>query len=261
MRDGHASATAQGVAAHRLRFDRVPAPYGDPAADERLSRDVASGFAMGPSEPMAGYLAARTSFFDRTVVAALARDVTQVVAAGAGYDGRAWRYAKPGVRWFEVDHPDTQRDKRRRLRDLGIGTDQVTFLAADFTVEQIGPLLAGAGLDQTRPSLMLCEGVAAYLDRPVLTDLLRGLAEAAAPGSQLAISLSVATDSPGLSVRRAEFQARVATLGEPARVPLTADDADPLLVATGWRAIAVPPESTSARRARQAGFVTAQRVR
>ncbi|MGH9306009.1 MAG: class I SAM-dependent methyltransferase, partial [Acidimicrobiales bacterium] len=103
-----ASVTAQRVTANRLTFDRIPAPYGDPAADERLSRDVAGELNTRAGERMVAYLAARTSFFDRAVVTALHRGVTQVVVAAAGYDGRAWRYSKPGVRWFEVDHPDTQ---------------------------------------------------------------------------------------------------------------------------------------------------------
>lgn len=89
MRDGQASVTAQRVAAHRLSFDRVPTPYGDAAADERLSRDVVGESTAGSTEQMAGYLAARTAFFDRAVITALDRGVTQVVVAAAGYDGRA----------------------------------------------------------------------------------------------------------------------------------------------------------------------------
>ncbi len=262
MRDGEASVTAQRVAAHRLNFDRMSTPYGDPTADERLSRDVAGESTTGSAERMADYLAARTTFFDRTVVAALDCGVTQVVVAAAGYDGRAWRYAKPGVRWFEVDHPDTQRDKQRRLQRLSIGTDQLTFVPADFTADQVGPRLAAAGLDPTRTSLMLCEGVAAYLDRPVLVALLQGLAEVAAQRSRLAISLSVATGSPGLADRRAQFQAGVAAFSEPARTVLTADDADPLLMAAGWRPVSIPSEAGPDReRARKAGLVTAEAAR
>ena len=67
MRDGQASVTAQRVAAHRLTFDRVPADYGDPGADEQLSRDVAGDQTVDPAGRMVGYLAARTAFFDRTV--------------------------------------------------------------------------------------------------------------------------------------------------------------------------------------------------
>ena len=70
---------------------------------------------------MRDYLDARTRFFDRVVVGAIGRGVRQIVVGAAGYDGRAFRYAKPGVRWFEVDHPATQRDKQERLARLGLG--------------------------------------------------------------------------------------------------------------------------------------------
>jgi hypothetical protein len=43
MDSGAPSITAGRVAAHRLGFPRVPAPYGDPAADEALAADVAAG--------------------------------------------------------------------------------------------------------------------------------------------------------------------------------------------------------------------------
>ena len=48
MKDGQVSVTAQRVAAHRLTFDRIPVPYGDPAADEALARDVAATAAGSP---------------------------------------------------------------------------------------------------------------------------------------------------------------------------------------------------------------------
>ena len=37
-----------------------------------------------------------------------------VDVSGGVKDGRAFRYAKPGVRWYEVDHPATQLDGMRR---------------------------------------------------------------------------------------------------------------------------------------------------
>jgi O-methyltransferase involved in polyketide biosynthesis len=96
MRQGTASRTARGVAAHRLQYPRIEAAHGDPAADEALTRDVAGG--MTPEhDRMHEYLRARTAVFDRMVVTALGGGVSQVVIGGAGYDGRAFRYAKPGV--------------------------------------------------------------------------------------------------------------------------------------------------------------------
>ena len=151
MEDGGPSVTARWVAAHRLGFTRVAAEYGDPAADEALAADVAAGRAV-PANRMHDYLAARTAFFDRTVTGALGRGVRQVVVGAAGYDGRAFRYAKPGVRWFEVDHPATQRDKLERLERLGIDASHVRFVEADFTRDPVAGCCARPGSTRTRPA-------------------------------------------------------------------------------------------------------------
>lgn len=102
-------------------------------------------------------------------------------------------HRKPGVRWFEVDHSATQQDKRWRVDRLGIDASQVTFVSADFSTDEVGPRLVAAGLNPSVPCLLLCEGVAVYLDRPVLAALLLGLRDVAASGNLLAISLSVRT--------------------------------------------------------------------
>ena len=144
--NGGPSITARRVVAYRLGFTRVPAPYGDAAADEALAADVAAGQAPGTGR-MRDYLEARTRFFDRVVVGAIGRGVGQIVLGAAGYDGRAFRYARSGVRWFEVDHPATQRDKRERLDRLGIAARQVRFVEADFTRDPVAERLTAAGLD------------------------------------------------------------------------------------------------------------------
>ncbi|MGO9028197.1 MAG: class I SAM-dependent methyltransferase [Acidimicrobiales bacterium] len=258
MRDGRASLTAQRVAAQRLTFDRLEAPFGDPDSDERLASDVASEVGPVGIGPMTRYLSARTRFFDRVVVTALDGGTTQVVVAGAGYDGRSLRYAKPGVAWFEVDHPDTQADKRRRLDRLGIATPGTTFVAADFTEGGLPVALRDAGHDPAVPTLFLCEGVAVYLEPAVLASLVESLRRVAAPGSRLAISLSVTDGGEELATRRRIFDEAVAALGEPTRSVLTAGDAEALFHATGWRSVpsAVDPHTVASTR--RAGFVTAE---
>ena len=231
MEDGGPSQTARRVAAHRLDFTRVPADYGDPAADQALAVDVAAG-RQAPASRMHDYLAARTAFFDRTVTGALGRGVTQVVVGAAGYDGRAFRYAKPGVRWFEVDHPATQRDKLERLERLGLDASHVRFVEADFTRDPVAGRLRAAGLDPDAPSLFLLEGVAVYLEPAVLEDVLRQFRQVAAPGSSLAISVSLSR--PRGDTARARFQATVAALGEPARSTFEPAEAEALLARTGW---------------------------
>jgi methyltransferase (TIGR00027 family) len=260
MEDGGPSITAQRVAAHRLGFTRVPAPYGDPATDDALATEVAAG-REAPLNRMHDYLAVRTSFFDRVVVAAIGRGVGQIVVGAAGYDGRALRYAKPGVRWFEVDHPATQRDKRDRLARLGITAPQVRFVEADFTRDPVAERLLAAGLDPGAPGLFLLEGVAVYLEPAVLETVLEQFRQVAAVGSRLAISVSLSRDHD--KDARTRFQAAVAAMGEPAKSTFDADEADDLLARHGWRIMASrddpddPQAATRRRRQRSAGLLMA----
>ena len=255
MDDGGPSVTARRVAAHRLGLSRFPAAYGIPAADEALAADVAAGL-VAPANRMHDYLAARTSFFDRTVVGAIDRGVRQVVVGAAGYDGRAFRYAKRGVRWFEVDHPATQRDKLERLARLGIAASQVRFVEADFTRDQVADRLRAAGLEATLPSLFLLEGIAVYLESAVLETVLEQFRQVAAPGSRLAISVSLSREHD--EGARARFQAAVAALGEPARSTFDASQAEGLLARAGWQTIPGRAETAAKReRLRSAGLLTA----
>ena len=250
MRDDAPSQTARGVAAHRLGYERLEAPYGDPAADEALTRDVADGLVRGPGSPRHEYLRARTAFFDRVVVNSLDRRVRQVVVGAAGYDGRAFRYARPGVRWFEVDHPATQADKLGRIARLGLDTSHIAFVAADFAADPVADLLTAAGLDTSRAALFLLEGVAAYLEQPVLERVLGEFRAVTAAGSPLAISVS-SGNAP--SADRERFMAAVAAVGEPVRSTLSPAAARELLAGAGWQ---VPEEGRD--RLRSAGLLLAR---
>jgi methyltransferase (TIGR00027 family) len=252
MNDVSPSATAQRVAAYRLGFERQAAPFGDPGADERLARDVAGSVVVSQGEGMSRYLQARTTFFDRVLLNALDRDVGQVVIAGAGYDGRPLRYAKPGVRWFEVDHPATQGDKRARLERLGIATSHIAFVGADFRDAGLGQAIVAGGYDPAVPSVILLEGVVVYLDIPVVESVLRDLRGISTVGCRLAVSFSASGTSPDRDARRRAFQEGVSALGEPAPTVLGPDAAAAVLARTGWGVSEVPDK------ARRAGFVVAE---
>lgn len=226
------SETARRVAAQRLAFERVPADYGDPSADERLSRDIAAG--LPADGPLRAYLEVRTKFFDAVVVRCLDGGISQVVVGAAGYDCRALRYNKPGVRWFEIDRAGTQQDKRERLDRLGIACPQITFVTADFDTADLCDALLSSGLDSSLPSLFLLEGVAVYLDRSTLDSVLAQFGRMAPPGSRLAISLSVSGGGATREVRREAFRSAVAAMGEPVRSSVAPDEVDELLRSAGW---------------------------
>ena len=218
-------------------------PIGDPSAEDRLARNLTDSLEFPWHEPIERYLRGRTAFFDRVVVNGLERDVGQIVCVGAGYDGRSLRYAKPGVTWFEVDHPVTQQDKRARLQRLGIDAPNVRFVALDLSVNDVGATLLRAGWEPDASSLMLCEGLAVYLEVPALESLLGGLRRLASAATRLAISLRLPGAEPA---RRERFQAAVAALGEPTRNTLTAEQSEELLAAARWRTIEVSERAQGA---------------
>src|SRR4029077_10258151 len=142
VRADEPSLTARGVALARARLERSASPTGDPESDVALATSLAEGVErpvdLAERERRAlrrflSFMEARTLFFDDAVVGAIDRGVNQVVILGAGYDGRALRFRTPAVRFFEVDHPATQADKRRRLDALDIATTGITFVDGDFT--------------------------------------------------------------------------------------------------------------------------------
>jgi methyltransferase (TIGR00027 family) len=135
---------------------------------------------------------ARTRFIDDRVLAALAAGIRQVVICGAGYDDRALRFRTSGVRYFELDHADTQSDKAARLGAVA-GPGPV-LVQADFRTDDVAAVLATAGHDATQPTLFICEGLLVYLTYQECVRLLTALAERAAPGSELVVTLAVHAD-------------------------------------------------------------------
>jgi methyltransferase (TIGR00027 family) len=214
VQEGAASATARGVAAYRLRFERVPLDGGRPEDDDRLQRDVAAGVEV-PADSMERYLRSRTAFVDRAVVDAVADGIRQFVSVGAGFDGRALRYGVRGSRWFELDHPDTQREKIATLGRLGLPTDRITFVPADLNETDPGDALVAAGFDVGSSALFTCEGVSGYLTRDVVASTLDSLSGIAAAGCRLAIEMPLVPERADDETRRADLRQRLGSLGEP----------------------------------------------
>jgi methyltransferase (TIGR00027 family) len=225
------SRTSQAVAVTRAGFARPHTPTG--SADAQLS--MCSGMRPIGSPSLRAHLAARTRFVDDQVLAAIAAGVTQVVVLGAGYDDRALRFHSPGVRFFELDHPATQVDKRRRVMMIQADTTDLTFAPVDFRTDQVGDVLQSAGHDPDRASLFVCEGLLVYLDEATIISLLAGLRARAAPDSALAASLAVhaATLDSAMVVRIANSR-RPNGAAEPWRTILPAATHLDLLRRAGW---------------------------
>ncbi len=122
---------------------------------------------------------ARQSFLDEVVDRDIP-EMTQFVILGAGFDTRAYRLPSDvNVRSFEVDAPRTQAVKRDLLQKAGVDTSKVSFVAADFEVEDWLARLIESGFDPSRRTLFLWEGVTMYLDRLAVEDTFRKIASTA----------------------------------------------------------------------------------
>jgi methyltransferase (TIGR00027 family) len=129
--------------------------------------------------------AARTTFYDEALARHLP-EINQLVILGAGLDTRCYRLpADTTVRCFEVDSPRTQRFKRQMLQKAGVDDSGVTYVPADFELEDWFEKLVAAGFDPTKPSFFLWESVTMYLDLEAVESTLRKIA-GTAPGSGVA---------------------------------------------------------------------------
>ncbi|MEV6773814.1 SAM-dependent methyltransferase [Nocardia sp. NPDC051030] len=163
------------------------------------------------------FVAARARFADDTIAEAVAAGARQVVVLGAGLDTFAYRNPYPGVRVFEVDHPDTQAWKRDRLETAGIPLpDSLTFTPVDFETQTLAAGLSAVGFDRDQPAVFVWLGVVMYLTEQTVLDTLRFIADQAAPTRVVFDYLCPADpDSPAEIEFLRERSARVAALGEP----------------------------------------------
>jgi hypothetical protein len=163
VRANRPSLTARWVAARRavLAPTRSSTPTGDLEGERALYKDVSGNVTFNFARPSG--VSHRTQFIDGEVAGAIGRGVEQVVILGAGYDGRALRFGGGPTRWFEIDFPSTQADKRRRLAALGVSPVGVTYVPIDLLRSDLDAVLENAGHDATAPTLFLAEGLVPYL--------------------------------------------------------------------------------------------------
>jgi methyltransferase (TIGR00027 family) len=173
------------------------------------------------------YMQVRTRVIDDILCDFIDGGGRQVVILGAGYDCRAHRFAarleESAV--FEVDHPATQRRKRRILDGEGEGGN-LRYVTWNFEAQPMSELpaaLAHAGHRPELPTLTIWEGVTMYLTEEAIEDTLAAVRQYSAPASRLVFtyfSLSAIGERGLLGERRAlQYLAKtfVSQIGEPWR--------------------------------------------
>ncbi|MBV8476214.1 MAG: class I SAM-dependent methyltransferase, partial [Acidobacteria bacterium] len=118
----------------------------------------------------------RSRFAEDCLAEAVNQGVRQYVLLGAGLDTFAYRQPRwaSSLRIFEVDHPATQRWKRRRLAEAGISVpENVTFVPVDFEKVSLATALPQAGIDSGMAAFFSMLGVTQYLIEGAFDETLR----------------------------------------------------------------------------------------
>ena len=171
MQQGQASVTALGAAGHRAAHQVLERGFvfADPLALPILGQDADRAIALAKERPerrpLRLFIAMRSRFAEDSAAHAIANGVRQILVLGAGLDTFAYRLERTDdLRVFELDHPATQAEKRRRLTEAQIAEPaHVSYVAHDFEGGSMTAALQAAGLDPDRATFVLWLGVTPYL--------------------------------------------------------------------------------------------------
>ncbi len=243
MLEAKASKTAAFMAAYRARATAdEPALCNDRWAKHFAGED-GEALARRYDEVYAHmqlWTAVRTWWIDARLKNALGPpwNLAQIVLLGAGFDTRAARLAQPKVRFFEVDHPDTQREKLARIASLpSYPKDAAQHVQCDFEREDFLDRLSAEGFDFSLPALFIWEGVTPYLTESAVRATLRRIADGTHEASAVIFDhlRKKIVQGDVNDERDKQSNAFVAELGEPLR--WGSDDVLPLLVSEGFRRV------------------------
>ena len=250
------SATAAMTAAYRARASERSSPLCDdpwarPLAGELGAKLTEEFDRLFPSMEL--LIAVRTRVFDaqllhwttRSDTAAAVvltgdrhrvRPIHQVVVIGAGMDSRAARLGRPGVTFYEVDHPRSMQYKQERIRQLqDYPAGAATAVACDLEHDDLVGALSAAGFQPAHPALVLCEGLVPYLSEAAVRRMFSGIALRCHADSIVVLDhvAGTETDPAAASAQEQLIRDRLERIGEPLR--FGKGDALALLHETGLR--------------------------
>jgi methyltransferase (TIGR00027 family) len=227
MQQGQASVTALGAAGHRAAHQVLERGlvFADPLALLILGQDADGAIALARERPerrpLRLFIAMRSRFAEDAAANAIEKGVPQILVLGAGLDTFAYRLEPTqDMRVFELDHPATQTEKRRRLAEAEIAEPaHVLYVAHDFESGSMTAALEAAGLDPDRSAFVLWLGVTPYLTEEAVFATLGELASWPG-GTEVVLDYAnppEAVEEPNARNFHREMAERVAASGEPFR--------------------------------------------
>jgi methyltransferase (TIGR00027 family) len=242
MKDSTASITAKICAYTRAPSNDSKAVFNDYLApalltshDHRDIERILKGRAQGGAgAAFASVPLTRSAWAEGHLTCfAAGRERVQYVILGAGLDTFAWRNRDPRIRVFEVDHPDTQREKRSRIASLSWqSASAVTFTGVDFNRDSLASRLLESGFDPRYPSFFTILGVAYYLPFEAFSRTVSEISKIAGAHSRLLFDFQIAGYERMRTAR--ELSDFTAELGEEMARGYTVSEVEALLFEQGW---------------------------
>ena len=231
--------TAAGLRAAHQTADGASV-FVDPLAVKVLGEELQAHLdrATDPAmRPLRIFVALRSRLAEDNARKRIGQGVGQVVVLGAGLDTFGCRVEpNDSLRVFEVDHADTQAEKRRRLAAAGVAAPaHLVFAPCDFEREALAESLAAVGFDEMSPATFFWLGVTPYLTRAAIAATLRFVAGLKG-GASIVFDYANPTDSidsPGHRLFHERMAARVAEMGETFRTAFATPDLHVLLKSLG----------------------------
>lgn len=110
----------------------------------------------------------------------------QYVICGAGFDTFAFRNTNSNIKIFELDHPNTQKYKKDRIKDMqNVIPKNVNFVSINFNSESIEEKLIEAGFCKDKKTFFAILGVSYYLDIDTLSKTFESISRLSSNGSEL----------------------------------------------------------------------------
>lgn len=202
---------------------------------------------------VAAFVVTRHRQIDEWLGHALEDSLAQVVLLGAGYDTRAYRFAKElrGRKVFELDFPATSERKRRVVDQhaASLPEVQVEHVPIDFLSEKLDQKLLAAGFQPGERSFFVWEGVSMYLTRRAVKSTLRTIRGIAGLGSELAMDWWYLVDDPSaMGTAHRTGPAFLHLLGEPVTLSLHPEDVGGFLEREGYELLELADAPTLEQR-------------
>lgn len=240
------SLAAAGMRSAHLILDDPPHILDDPMAVQllgpaiaRVIHEEADRYRTPVSRAIRADVLVRSRYAEERLKDAMRHGLRQYVILGAGLDTFAYRQPEWALDLaiFEVDHPASQLDKRRRLRRAGIEEpSNLRFVEADLEADALTPRLEAAGLDIARPAFVACLGVLIYLSEAAADAIFATTADLPA-GSRFVFNFSRPDESTAGPPGPGTAAAHVGGMGEPWRTRFEPAELSSRLRAAGFRSV------------------------